>query len=105
SPGLPLEPDEPPLLELPLEPPLEPPPLEPPLEPPLDPPLLDPDAVASPPSSVGRLPSFLKLSQAPAMATTTRVTARTSSGERESMVAQCVRRPPSCQTVCAQSTS
>jgi hypothetical protein len=74
SPGPPLEPDEPPLLELPLEPPLEPP-LDPPLEPvPLEPPpLLEPDAVASPPS-VGppEPPPSLKLLHAPAMTTAQR---------------------------------
>ena len=88
SPGPPLEPDEPPLLELPLEPPLEPPfdpPLEPvPLEPPLEPPLLEPDAVASPPS-VGppEPPPFLKLPHAPAMTTAPRGKAQ----KRETMVA------------------
>jgi hypothetical protein len=99
SPGLPLEPEELPLLEPPLEPPLDPVPLDPPLDPvPLDPPLLDPDAVASPPS-VGppELPPFLKLPHAAAMAAAPSRKAKKRSSRRESMVAQCVRAPPSCQ--------
>jgi hypothetical protein len=92
SPGLPLEPDEPPLLEPPLEPPLDPMPLEPLLEPPP----LDPDAVPSPPPSVAlpELPPFLKLPQAAARTTAPKVKAQTRTGDGESMPAQCVRGTP-----------